>query len=74
MKADNHKSSNDFLQTMLSNSLHPVITKPTRICKDSATLIDNIYCNSHAEYFDGIIYTDIFDHLPIFIIDNPKVR
>ena len=33
----------EFLDINLSNGILPVITKPTRITHDKATLIDNIY-------------------------------
>jgi len=60
-----------FYNTMLSYSCYPHISKPTRI--DSATisetLIDNIFSNViHVEYLNGILYSDISDHLPIFVI------
>ena len=56
---------------MFSNSLIPRITKPTRITATTATLIDTI-CNNDilGEYnqLQGILYSDISDHLPIFIL------
>ena len=70
LKTDSHASSNDFLQIMLSNSLYPVITKPTRITDYSATIIDNIFCNHQRVHFSGLIYTDISDHLPVFVMNN----
>ena len=46
LNAESHKATNEFLNVMLSNSLYPAITKPTRISEHSATVIDNIYCNT----------------------------
>ena len=47
--------------------LFPLITKPTRITANSATLIDNIFTNHlTADICNGIIINDISDHLPIF--------
>ena len=56
---------------MYSNAFLPLITKPTRITPTSATLIDNIYSNDipgENTQMQGIIYTDISDHLPIFLL------
>ncbi len=35
----------DFINNMFSLGLYPLILKPSRITKDSATLIDNIFIN-----------------------------
>ncbi len=35
----------DFTDTLYSKGIFPVITKPSRITKYTATLIDNIYTN-----------------------------
>ena len=59
---------------MLSNSFYPAITKPTRITEYSATVIDNIFCNNLTDSLTGIIYEDVSDHLPIFIINSMKVK
>ena len=52
-------------------ALHPHIDKPTRITNTSSTLIDNIFSNNFSnETTNGILYYDISDHLPIFMINN----
>ena len=38
-----HSKTNNFIDTMYSNNLFPVITKPSRITTETATLIDNIF-------------------------------
>ena len=55
---------------MYSFSLYPLINKPTRVTDKSATLIDNIFCNNMVDtsMFNGIFYTDITDHFPVFSI------
>ena len=56
---------------MLLYSCYPHISKPTRIdsVTISETLIDNIFSNViHAQHLNGILYSDISDHLPIFVI------
>ena len=51
----------------------PMITLPTRVTDHSATLIDHIIVNTEllknqGEITSGIIFSDISDHLPNFII------
>ena len=58
---------------MYSNSLLPSITKPTRITRTTATLIDNIFSTSSAGTLgdrSGILVTDISDHYPVFHINH----
>ena len=48
----------------------PLIDNPTRVCKNSATIIDNILTNCVFEYNNNtlkkaIIKSDISDHFPI---------
>ena len=62
----NHSSTNDFLEIMLSSTFLPLISRPTRITDHSATLIDNIFCNSQPLPRAGIVVTDISDHFLIF--------
>ena len=54
---------NEYLTMLAGNGLFPLITKPTRITQESATLIDHIF-NSAIGYsiFPGIILGDIGDH------------
>ena len=70
---DTHGPTQEFADLMYSHSLFPCITKPTRVTAKSASLIDNIFCNNDVnndDVFNGILYTDISDHFPIFHIDN----
>ena len=56
---DHHMETHDYVDTMFSNSA------------TTATLIDNIYSNDIlGEYnqLHGIFYTDMSDHLPIFLV------
>ena len=75
LNSDNHKATGDFLCTMMSHALYPAITKPTRITEFSATIIDNVFCNAQtANSFTGILYKNISDHLPIFIISDTEIK
>ena len=72
LNSDSHQPTGDFIELMYSHALFPNIVKPTRITKKSATLIDNIFCNTlnaNSRLFSGILYTDISDHFPVFLID-----
>ena len=46
VKSDGHKPTSDFLDTIYSHNLFPLITKPTRVTSHSATLIDHILSNN----------------------------
>ena len=65
---DIHVPITEFIDMLSSYSLYPSITKPTRITSKTATLIDNIFTNSHTKQTAGIIISDISDHLPIFTV------
>ena len=53
-----------------SNGFLPLINKPTRVTKYSATIIDNIITNDivNVSHIQGLLLADISDHFPIFII------
>ena len=57
-----------FINVLQSNGFYPHINQPTRISNESQTLIDNIFSNVYQSSINGIIYSDISDHLPIFVI------
>ena len=59
----------EFLDSIYSNLSCPLINRPTRITAHSATLIDNIITsNIDADNTNGLLFTGISDHLPIFLI------
>jgi hypothetical protein len=71
LNAHHHSHTNDFLSTIISNSFNPLINKPTRVTRRSATLIDNIFTTHNAnDSTSGILVTDISDHFPIFHISS----
>ena len=71
LNVDKHTSTQEFVDTMYSHSLLPSITKPTRVNSKTATLIDNFFSNDLLckNTISGILYTDITDHFPVFLID-----
>jgi hypothetical protein len=71
LNADSHNPTNSFLNCMLSYNYFPLINRPTRITGQSATLIDNIFCNALElicveRSLSGILYQQMSDHLPVF--------
>jgi hypothetical protein len=76
LESSSHVPTAEFIETIYSNSLFPLITKPTRLQGNSATLIDNIFYNNltQSEMINGILYTDISDHFPVFSIDFLKKK
>lgn len=66
---DSDSNIAQFLDQLLSNSLYPTISAPTRITNKSKTLIDNIFLNLlNTKLIGGNIYESISDHLPQFLI------
>ena len=68
LKHSNHKSTEDFINTIHSMCLLPSITRPSRITSHSATLIDNIFTNVIDNKISGLLVCDISDHLPVFTV------
>ena len=74
-----HDLTNNYLESMFSFGLLPVITRPTRIHQASATLIDHIFVSNKLKgYIAGILISSLSDHFPTFYIEecqtekNPK--
>ena len=69
MKSDKHKPTKEFIELNLEHELIPTITKPTRITKNSATLIDNIIIgrNYQSAYISMVLLTDLSDHCPTML-------
>ena len=66
LKSQTHKDTQDFMDMNFDNNLFPCITRPTRITKSMATLIDNIFISQHLhKSFDScVVIHDISDHMP----------
>ena len=70
LKIGQNTLSDNFMNQLLSSSFYPLITKPTRITQNSATLIDNILTNSFdRDNVNGVLFSDLSDHLPVFTIE-----
>ena len=64
-----HNQTNEFLDSLASNSFIPLILQPTRITSHSNTVIDNIFSNViDPDITSGNLTATISDHLPQFSI------
>ena len=65
----NIKPTNEFLDSLASNSYLPYIIQPSRHTNHSRTLIDNIFSNVISkDIICGNITATISDHLPQFLV------
>ena len=66
LKSNNHRQTQKFIEVNLDHNYLPCITKPTRITKSTATLIDNIFISQHLQglHDSKILIEDLSDHLP----------
>ena len=65
LKYESNQSTTAFLDTLYSYNVFPLITKPTRVTRESATLIDHVLTNNfdiNSKHKQGILYTSISDH------------
>ena len=69
MNYNEHNQTNEFLDSLTSNSFIPLILQPTRITSHSTTPIDNIFSNViDPDIIPGNLTATISDHLPQFSI------
>ena len=80
LRYDSHPATGSYLDLLSQHKLLPRIVRPTRIKKQSATLIDHFFTRDNEKTLrGGIINTEIAgncgytDHFPIFIIMKAKV-
>ena len=65
-----NKNTGNFLDKMFSQSFLPNITTPTRIIRNSKTLIDNTYHNNPLNnIISGNLISITSDHLIQFLIE-----
>ena len=66
LKIDQNRFVSEYVDTLFAYGFLQIITKPTRISGNSATLIDHIITNSTSRNFDSFILNfRVSDHLPI---------
>ena len=77
LKHENHSPTSEFLDIMYSYSMFPLITKSTRVTKDTATLIYHIFTNnfkSNTKHVHGILCTSISDIMLCSILQEMEAR
>ena len=69
LQSHRHHNTEKFLDLVLKYTCLPTISKPSRITKNSATLIDNIFISRglQNDYDSGLIVNDASDHLPCYL-------
>ena len=73
INSNDDKNTSNFLDTMLSHSFLPFITTPTRITRNTKTLIDNIFYNKPLnDIMSGNLSSIISDDLIQFLIEPSK--
>ena len=72
---ENNKKVQSFVNLMLRCGMVPIINKPTRVTRYTATAIDHMFTNSiiNTEIKSAIIKADISDHFPILFVAKVKV-
>ena len=66
---NSHKPTANYIDFIYSLGLFPLITRPSRIAENSATLIDNILTNElNVKLNSGLLINDLSDHLPVFTV------
>ena len=73
LQYNNNNITQDFVNNTLAHSFLPVITRPTRLTQNTATIIDHIYINDvNSKAKAGILVTDIADHFGTFVLIQNK--
>ena len=66
LKVNENKFVSEYVDTLFSYGFLQIVTKPTRISTNSATLIDHIITNSSNDTFESFLLCwQISDHLPL---------
>ena len=76
INSDSCDYASHFIEQLFTSSFFPLITKATRITDHTETLIDNIFTNNLEKLNDsinGIVFSDISDHLPIVHVFNTNI-
>ena len=69
-KHNSHSPTNEFLKNFYNQGMIPLITKPTRLTQNLATLIDNIFSDDIYNMFAGLCSFDLSDHETLFLVDK----
>ena len=73
MNPNCHQPTSEFLDLIIQTCFYSLIMRPTRITSNTATLIDTIFTNNlNHVMFNGLLFTDISDHLRVFSISRDQ--
>ena len=69
LKTSTHTEMQHFLDINLNNNIYPCITRPTRITRTTATLIDNVFVSQqlHQSFNSCVIISNISGHMPSLV-------
>jgi len=68
LKINTHRPTMDFLNSLFSYFITPIINCPTRVTEDTMTLIDNVLTNMYDMVHEPtVLLSDISDHFPILL-------
>ena len=72
LEFEKNKKVQSFLNLMFEFRMIPIINKPTRVTKHTATAIDNIITNCilNSDFKSAIVKTDLSNHFPIKFIND----
>ena len=72
---DNCKKVQNFLDLLFQNNIIPIINKPTRVTKKTATVLDHIIttCFADTNFKTAIYKSDISNHFPICVFLSPMI-
>ena len=73
LKINENDVYSNFFDTLISHSLYPQITLPTRFTRTNGTLIDIFFCKLNKNILEsktGILTNKLSDHQPYFISVN----
>ena len=65
-KENESKEPNSLTNLMYSHHFTPIISKPTRVTNNTASIIDHIWINFNNKSNAGILISNITDHYPVF--------
>ena len=72
---ETHRSTETYINNLISKSFFPLITMPTRIKQQSATLIDHIWGNKIRDNsMSGILISSLSDHFPVFYFEGNRQK
>jgi len=76
LNVERHGNTRDLLNLFITNGFISTITKATRICHSTSTLIDNIYTKFklNEDISSGILTVDISAHLTVFVLLDKPIK